>query len=85
MLLSSGLGALIALSHRVWYPMQGIGAAGWGMTPLEDQQLAGLIMWVPGGVFYLVAVGILFSAWLNFGEEGRGVTAVLIDRPSVVR
>jgi len=30
--------------------------AAWGLTPLEDQQLAGLIMWIPAGLAYLVAL-----------------------------
>jgi putative membrane protein len=36
-----------------------------GLTPLEDQQLAGLVMWIPGGVVYLVATVILMSAWMT--------------------
>jgi putative membrane protein len=37
----------------------------WGLTPLEDQQLGGVIMWVPGGVPYLVAALFLFARWLK--------------------
>lgn len=48
------LGALIALAPRVLYPPYG----------LEDQQLAGLLMWIPGGLCYLVA-GLAFAGgWL---------------------
>ena len=32
---------------------------------MEDQQLAGLLMWVPGGVAYLIAALWLFAAWLD--------------------
>ena len=68
--LQSGvLGALLATSTRVWYPQQGTGAAAWGLTPLEDQQLAGLIMWVPAGFLYVVAMAVLFWAWMGRAER----------------
>ena len=35
------------------------------LTPLEDQQLAGLIMWVPAGFAYLAASAVLFVGWLS--------------------
>ena len=59
------LGALLTLSPRAWYPQQSIDAAAWGLTTLQDQQLAGLIMWVPGGLLYVVAMSVLFVAWLD--------------------
>ena len=37
----------------------------WGLTPLEDQQLAGVIMWVPAGLSYLIAALGLSSTWLR--------------------
>ncbi|HYC52256.1 MAG TPA: cytochrome c oxidase assembly protein [Gemmatimonadaceae bacterium] len=50
------MGAAIALSSRPWYTAHDRWTGAWGMTPLEDQQLAGLIMWVPAGILYLVAI-----------------------------
>ncbi|HEU4954898.1 MAG TPA: cytochrome c oxidase assembly protein, partial [Gemmatimonadales bacterium] len=38
-------------------------------TPLEDQQLAGLIMWVPGGLSYLLATAWLVVDWLRIAER----------------
>ena len=49
------LRALMTFSSAPWYPAYAAGVAAWGLTPLEDQQLAGLIMWVPAGLVYLVA------------------------------
>jgi putative membrane protein len=50
------LGALIAMSRRPWY-FGHFGTTGaWGLTPLEDQQLAGLVMWIPAGLVYLAAL-----------------------------
>ena len=48
------LGALLTLAPRDAYPLQTHDAPLFGLTPLEDQQLAGLFMWVPGGAIYLV-------------------------------
>jgi cytochrome c oxidase assembly factor CtaG len=59
------LGALITLSHHVWYPAQTSGTARWAVTPLDDQTLAGLIMWVPGGLIYVAAMSVLFLKWLE--------------------
>lgn len=59
------LGALLTLSRHSWYPGQSSGAAAWGLTALQDQELAGLIMWVPGGLLYVVAMSVLFVAWLD--------------------
>ncbi|HSK75717.1 MAG TPA: cytochrome c oxidase assembly protein [Thermoanaerobaculia bacterium] len=50
----------------------------WGLSALEDQQLAGLIMWVPAGVvFILLGLG-LFAAWL--GEAERRVAHTRSER-----
>jgi cytochrome c oxidase assembly factor CtaG/cytochrome c2 len=72
---TSLLGALLVVSTRMWYPIYGTAAA-WGLTPLEDQQLAGLIMWVPGGLVYAVAALILLATWLR-ESSGRRVYAGL--------
>lgn len=69
------LGALITLSHHLLYPAQGAGAARWGLTAMEDQTLAGLIMWVPGGLIYVAAMSVLFVKWL---EPRRVVSRVAL-------
>lgn len=47
------LGALMTFSPRLWYPLYAERAFATGLTALEDQSLAGLIMWVPGGLMYI--------------------------------
>jgi len=59
------LGALLTFAGRPFYPAQSVAAPAWGLTPLEDQQLAGLIMWLPAGLVYLAAAAALFVAWLR--------------------
>jgi putative membrane protein len=53
---SGALGALMAFAHSPWYARYAeLGLAPLGLTPTEDQQLAGLLMWVPGGVVHAAA------------------------------
>lgn len=62
---SGALGALLTIAGSVWYPSY-IGLTGsWGLTPLEDQQLGGLIMWIPAGLVYVIAGLALFAGWLR--------------------
>ncbi|MFW6077795.1 MAG: cytochrome c oxidase assembly protein [Hyphomicrobiales bacterium] len=61
---SSFLGMLLTLSPRPWYA-PAPGAAAWGLSALEDQQLAGLIMWVPGGILYTLAALALAGLWIT--------------------
>ena len=64
MLHTGVLGILLTLSRQVWYPQQAAFAAEWGMTPLEDQQLAGLVMWVPMGLIYTAAALLIAARWI---------------------
>ncbi len=53
------LGVLMTVAPRPWYPEFFGRTERWGWTPLEDQQLAGLIMWMPACASYLlVAIGV---------------------------
>ena len=69
---SGALGALITVAGSVWYPSYIGLTSSWGLTPLEDQQLGGLIMWIPAGLVYVVAGLALFAGWLR--EAGRRAT-----------
>jgi putative membrane protein len=62
------LGALLTFAPTLWYPGQEVNSALWGLTPLEDQQLAGLLMWVPSGIVYLLLALGLMAAWLRAEE-----------------
>jgi cytochrome c oxidase assembly factor CtaG len=65
MLHTAVLGALMALAPRVLYTVQTQHALDWGLAPLEDQQLAGLIMWVPAGTAYAGAALIFAARWIR--------------------
>jgi putative membrane protein len=60
----SALGALLVLSPAPLYPLQAIGSASFGLSPLADQQVAGLVMWIPADLVYLGSAATLFMRWL---------------------
>lgn len=62
------LGALLTFARQPWYPEYAAGAASWGLCPLADQQLAGMIMWIPASVAYLVAALAVVRRWLAGSE-----------------
>ncbi len=68
-LVCGALGAVLTFASVPLYSAYLTTASTWGLTPLEDQQLAGLIMWIPGGLIYLIAAGVLFYAWVE--SSGR--------------
>lgn len=57
------LGALLTFANTALYPPHWLTTRAWGLTPLEDQQIAGLVMWAPASAIYLlVALTILYRA-----------------------
>jgi putative membrane protein len=72
---SGMLGALFTFARRLWYPVYEARSLAVGVDPVEDQTLAGLIMWVPAGlVFMTIGLGLL-GAWLGEAERrGRATT-----------
>lgn len=71
---SGALGALMAFSSSPWYAgYASSGLDALGLTPAEDQQLAGLLMWIPGGLVHALAGLALFARRL--GREGERIDA----------
>jgi putative membrane protein len=66
---SGALGALLTFSPNLWYPIYGPSTAKWGLDAIEDQQLAGLIMWIPAGVILVVLGVAMFLGWLQEAER----------------
>lgn len=58
------LGALITFAATPLYAPHFASTLPWGLEPLEDQQLAGLIMWVPAAGVYLAAALAIAGRWL---------------------
>ena len=57
------LGALMTLASSPWYPAYGEPQG--PLTALEDQQIAGVVMWGPCGAIYALAAVLLFAAWIR--------------------
>ena len=74
--LQSGLlGALLTFSPQTWYTGQSAAAASWGLTPLSDQQLAGVLMWMPAGLIYLAA-----ALWALGWQKWNAMTWLTVQR-----
>lgn len=65
------LGALIVFSPTVLYPTYAAAARVSALSAFDDQQAAGLIMWMPGGMIYLLALSLVFRAWLSSEQTHR--------------
>lgn len=63
------LGALLTLAGHPFYGVHLDTTAAWGLTPLEDQQLAGIIMWIPANLIHLTSLGVLFVLWMQNAEH----------------
>lgn len=77
---SSALGALLTVAPSVWYGDYAAQAPVWHVDALKDQQLAGLLMWIPAGAIFIVLGLALFAAWL--GEAERRVRFGTADAAS---
>ncbi len=76
----AALGAVITFAAAPLYPIHAARAAEWGMPPLDDQRLAGVIMWVPPGLVYVGVMVALLVGW--FAELDERTDGHLV--PSVV-
>lgn len=72
--------AMISLADEVLYPWYSAAPRTWGLTPLADQQLGGLMMWVPGNLYMFGAIGVLFFLWARESEREDGREAALAAR-----
>ena len=66
------LGALMALAPR---PLYAVHSGAWRLTPLEDQQLAGLVMWIPAGTVYVGAALAMIALWIRGSAKAPGYAA----------
>ena len=59
----------IAMADTLLYPAYAAAPRIMGITPMQDQQYGGLIMWIPGGVFFYAVMTVVFFKWSNRGED----------------
>jgi putative membrane protein len=63
------LGAVLTFAPVVFYQSYAVTPRLWGaITPLMDQQISGLIMWVGGGTFFLFVFALVFYRWAQLSE-----------------
>jgi cytochrome c oxidase assembly factor CtaG len=74
-LIGGALGALMSFSSSPWYAdYAAMGMTGIGLDPVDDQRLAGLVMWIPGGLVHGVAALVMFYKWLKASEGAHAVS-----------
>jgi putative membrane protein len=71
------LGALLAFAPAPLFAVHAFTTAPWGLTTLEDQQLGGVIMWIPAGGIFLAAIVAATAIAMQGGEMPRVSTHVL--------
>jgi putative membrane protein len=59
----------ITMADSLLYPAYASAPRLWGITPDTDQHLGGLIMWIPGGLFFYGVMTVVFFKWANRGED----------------
>lgn len=62
------LSALLVFAETAWYPPYAETAGAWGLTAVADQQVAGLVLWLPGGLVHLAAGLTLLMVWVQRSE-----------------
>jgi cytochrome c oxidase assembly factor CtaG len=76
-LMGGALGAMMSFSSSPWYAdYAAMGMTGIGLDAVDDQRLAGLIMWIPGGLVHGLAALLLFYKWLRASEGGAGALSL---------
>jgi putative membrane protein len=63
------LSVLLTFARTPWYSGYATTTAPWGLDPLTDQQVAGVIMWIPAGGIYLAAALVLLATWIRATER----------------
>ena len=53
----------IAYADTILYPLYASAPRVWGISPMSDQMIGGLIMWIPGGLFFYTIISIVFFRW----------------------
>nr|WP_277924546.1 cytochrome c oxidase assembly protein [Sphingomonas sp. CROZ-RG-20F-R02-07] len=70
------LGAVITWARVPLYWPHSVTPYEWGLTPLQDQQLGGALMWVPGGFIFLFAIVAPLALALRRGADRTPVSAL---------
>ena len=72
----------ITMADTLLYPAYATAPRILGITPMEDQHYGGLIMWIPGGVFFYAVMTVVFFKWSARGEDDEASAQVGWTRPA---
>jgi putative membrane protein len=61
----------IVYADHVLYPAYASAPRLWNLSPLEDQRLGGLIMWIPGGLFFYLLTSVIFVRWSSSQRDDQ--------------
>ena len=75
------LGALLTFASTPFYAPYVTAPHIWGSTPLGDQQLGGLIMWLPTNIPYLIFLSAFFFQWVGIQDRREREEAGELDEP----
>lgn len=76
------LGAILTFATHPFYMLHGAPQTTAAIDALADQQLAGLIMWVPASIVHLGLLALLFAQWMNDAERGQYRAATPVSAAS---
>jgi putative membrane protein len=65
----------IAYARSLLYPAYAAAPRIWGISPMQDQMIGALIMWIPGGLFFFVIISVVFFRWQQEGAEDSTASA----------
>jgi putative membrane protein len=73
------VGAMITLANSPLYPFYVAAPRVWGLSPIDDQQIGGLVMWVPGGLVFWIAMTVVWFRWSVREERGDAERKVPLE------
>jgi putative membrane protein len=82
---TSILGALMTFARNVWYPIYDGRTAAFSLTALQDQQIGGLVMWIPAGTVFIVLGLAMLAAWIGESERRVAISRVADLRTNDLR
>lgn len=72
----------ITYSENLLYPAYAAAPRIWNLSPMEDQLVGGLIMWIPGGLLFFAVITVIFFRWQAAGAEDSVASAQVDWRPA---
>ena len=66
----------ISMAQEVLYPAYSAAPRISSLSPIDDQLLGGLIMWVPGGLIFMIIMTVIFFRWAARGEDNAAAAQV---------